>query len=213
MDIYPKVQPDLCNGEWKSVGITQGFNDPNNHEQLFKDFSARIPSASDLGIKNIICFSGNRYGISDESGLNHCAKGLEPVVKLADKYGMTVCMELLNSKVDHPDYQCDHTSWGVKLVDALGLDNFKLLYDIYHMQIMEGDIISTITANKDYIAHYHTGGVPGRAEIDKSQELNYEAIMNAIVSTGFKGYVAQEFVPKKQDPLASLREGILICDV
>jgi hydroxypyruvate isomerase len=122
-------------------------------------------------------------------------------------------MELLNSKVDHKDYQCDHTTWGVQLCDKLGAPNFKLLYDIYHMQIMEGDVIATIRKYKDYIAHYHTGGVPGRHEIDQSQELYYPAIMKAISETGFKGHVAQEFIPSKADPLASLKDSIQICDI
>ena len=195
------------------LGIENGFNDPKNHAQLKKDFLELIPKAADHGLKNIICFSGNRNGLDDEKGIENCSKGLEPVVKEAQKYNLNIVMELLNSKVDHHDYQCDHTSWGVALVDKLGADNFKLLYDIYHMQIMEGDIIATIQKYNKYIAHYHTGGVPGRNEIDETQELNYQAIMKAIRATGFQGYVAQEFIPKGKDPLASLRQGVSICDV
>ena len=196
-----------------ALGITRGFNDPKNHEQLLKDFTQAIPKAADAGFRNIICFSGNRNGISDETGLENCAIGLQHVVKVAQKHGITVCMELLNSKVNHPDYQCDYTRWGVALVDMVGSDNFKLLYDIYHMQIMEGDIIATIRKYKDYIAHYHTGGVPGRHEIDETQELYYPAIMKAIVETGFKGFVAQEFIPAGEDPLASLGAAVQLCDV
>jgi hydroxypyruvate isomerase len=138
---------------------------------------------------------------------------LEPVLKIAAKHNINVCMELLNSKVDHKDYQCDHTEWGVKLCEKTGSPNFKLLYDIYHMQIMEGDVIATIRKRHPYIAHYHTGGVPGRNEIDETQELYYPAIMRAIVATGFKGFVAQEFIPKRPDKLASLKQAIGICDV
>jgi hydroxypyruvate isomerase len=195
------------------LGIPKGFNDPANHEQLLKDFSDVIPKAADHGIKNVICFSGNRNGMDDKVGLENCARGLDPVVKLAQKYNINIVMELLNSKVNHPDYMCDHTPWGVALCEKLGAENFKLLYDIYHMQIMEGDIIATINKYHKYIAHYHTGGVPGRAEIDETQELYYPAIMRAIVKTGFKGFVAQEFIPKGADPLASLKAGVKICDV
>jgi hydroxypyruvate isomerase len=199
-------------GYASSVGLSKGFNDPSLHEQLLKEYTAAIPKAAEAGLKNVICFSGNRNGISDEQGLENCARGLEPVLKVAAKYNITVCMELLNSKVDHKDYQCDHTAWGVKLCEKSGSENFKLLYDIYHMQIMEGDVIATITKYKNYIAHYHTGGVPGRHEIDESQELFYPAIMRAIVNNGFKGFVAQEFIPAK-DPLTSLKAAVMLCDV
>jgi hydroxypyruvate isomerase len=195
------------------LGITQGFNDPKNHDQLLKDYADLIPRAVDHGLKNIICFSGNRNGIDDMTGVENCARGLEPVMKIAEKHNIFIAMELLNSKVNHPDYQCDHTTWGVALVDKVGSDHFKLLYDIYHMQIMEGDVIATIQKYHPYIRHYHTGGVPGRAEIDETQELYYPAIMRAILGTGYQGYVAQEFVPKGPDPIASLKEGMLICDV
>jgi hydroxypyruvate isomerase len=200
-------------GYGTSVGLNRGFNDPTLHEQLLKEYSAAIPKAADAGLKNLICFSGNRNGLSDEKGIENCAKGLDPVLKIAAKHNITIVMELLNSKVDHKDYQCDHTEWGVKLCEKTGADNFRLLYDIYHMQIMEGDVIATIRKHKNYIAHYHTGGVPGRHEIDESQELYYPAIMKAIAETGFKGHVAQEFIPSKSDPLASLNAAIKLCDI
>ena len=194
-------------------GLSKGFNDVSLHDQLLKDYTTNIPKAADAGLKNVICFSGNANGLRYEQGLENCAKGLEPVLKIAAKNNIAVCMELLNSKVDHKDYQCDHTEWGVKLCEKLGSPNFKLLYDIYHMQIMEGDVIATIKKHNKYIAHYHTGGVPGRNEIDETQELYYPAIMRAIVATGFKGFVAQEFIPKRPDKLASLKQGVGICDV
>jgi hydroxypyruvate isomerase len=195
------------------LGLTKGFNDLSMHEKLIKDYSENIPKAASAGLKSVICFSGNANGLSAEKGLENCARGLEPVMKVAEKYNINVCMELLNSKVDHKDYQCDHTEWGVQLCEKLGSPNFKLLYDIYHMQIMEGDVIATIRKHQKYIGHYHTGGVPGRNEIDETQELYYPAIMKAIVETGFKGYVAQEFIPKRPDKLASLKQGVGICDV
>src|SRR3546814_9335236 len=155
---------------------------------LISDWSSDVCS-SDL---QIICFSGNRRGLDDEQGIRHCAAGLQRLMSTAEKHGVTLVMELLNSKVNHPDYQCDHTVWGAALFDAIGSDRFKLLYDIYHMQIMEGDVIATIRKYHPYIAHYHTAGVPGRNEIDETQELNYPAIMRAIAETGFTGYVAQD---------------------
>lgn len=200
-------------GYGSSISLNRGFNDPALHEQLLKDYTVSIPKAADAGLKNLICFSGNRNGLTDEKGIENCAKGLDPVLKLAEKHNITIVMELLNSKVDHKDYQCDRTEWGVKLCEKTGSANFKLLYDIYHMQIMEGDVIATIRKHKNYIAHYHTGGVPGRHEIDESQELYYPAIMKAISETGFKGHVAQEFIPAKADPLASLNAAIRLCDI
>lgn len=195
------------------ASITDGFNDLNNHEDLQNSYKKLIVQAAENRIPNVIVFSGNKRGIDDERARENCAKGLDPLVKLAEKHNITLIMELLNSKVDHRDYQCDHTPWGVALVDKIGSPNFKLLYDIYHMQIMEGDVIATIRKYHPYIAHYHTGGVPGRNEINGSQELNYPAIMRAIVETGFKGYVAQEFIPTYEDKIAALKEGVLICDV
>jgi len=194
-------------------GLQKGFNNPAFHEQLLKDYSLNIPKASEAGLKNVICFSGNANGLSYEQGLENCARGLEPVMKIAEKYNLLVSMELLNSKVDHKDYQCDYTNWGVKLCEKLGSPNFKLLYDIYHMQIMEGDVIATIRKNIKYISHFHTGGVPGRHEIDDTQELYYPAIMKAIVDTGFTGFVAQEFIPANPKKLESLEKAVKICDV
>jgi hydroxypyruvate isomerase len=194
-------------------GIVKGLNRPENHDAILAYFEHALPAAAAAGAPNVICFSGNREGMGDEEGLQHCADGLKRIVPLAEKHGVTVCMELLNSRVDHHDYMCDHTAWGVELCKRVGSERFKLLYDIYHMQIMEGDLISHIREFHSYIAHYHTGGVPGRHEIDATQEINYPAVMEAILATGFKGYVAQEFIPSKPDKLASLAQGIRICDV
>ncbi len=194
-------------------GIVDGFNNPLLHDELVKSYTEVIPKAAAAGLTQIICFSGNRKGLDDEKGIENCAIGLKRLMPVAEKYKVAVVMELLNSKVNHPDYQCDHTEWGVALCDKVGSDSFKLLYDIYHMQIMEGDVIATIKKYQKYIAHYHTGGVPGRNEIDETQELNYPAIMKAIVETGYKGFVGQEFIPKREDKLASLKQGVQICDV
>jgi hydroxypyruvate isomerase len=195
------------------ISLTNGLNQPQLHPKLQEGYISLLGKAADHGIPSIICFSGNRNGMDDISGLENCARGLEPIVKEAEKSGVMVIMELLNSKVNHKDYQCDHTEWGVALAEKIGSPNFKLLYDIYHMQIMEGDIIATIKKHHKYIAHYHTGGVPGRNEIDQSQELYYPAIVRAIQETGFKGYIAQEFIPAKKDVLESLRQGVQICSV
>ena len=192
--------------------LTHGFNRQEHHAWLIPGYEQRIPAVANAGYPNVICFSGNRDGLDDEEGLEHCVTGLQQIMPLAERHGVTVCMELLNSKVDHKGYQCDHTAWGVELVDRVGSERFKLLYDIYHMQIMEGDVIRTIRDYHPYIAHYHTGGNPGRHEIDETQELNYSAIVRAIVETGFDGYIAQEFIPSR-DPLTSLREAVAICDV
>lgn len=196
-------------------GIPQGLNRVENHDRIVEFFEAHIPLVAQSGfrVKNIICFSGNRDGMDDEEGLENCKKGLQRIMPLAEKHKVTLCMELLNSKVDHPDYMCDHTSWGSELARRVGSDRFKLLYDIYHMQIMEGDMIRTIRENQQYIGHYHTAGVPGRNEIDQSQEIYYPAVMAAIAETGFDGYVAQEFIPKGNDKLGALAAGIKICDV
>lgn len=195
------------------LGLNKGFNDPSLHEKFLKDYSTSIPKAPAAGLKSVICFSGNANGLSAEQGIENCARGLAPVLKIAERHNILVQMELLNSKVDHKDYQCDHTQWGVKLVEKLGSPNFKLLYDIYHMQIMEGDVIATIRKYHTYIGHYHTGGVPGRNEIDETQELYYPAIMRAIAETGYTGFVGQEFIPKRPDKLASLKQGVEICDI
>jgi len=193
--------------------IVKGWNDPANHAQLIKDFTEVIPKMVQAGYKDVITFSGNRNGMDDETGLKNCAAGLKQVMPIAEKAGITIQMELLNSKVNHKDYMCDRSAWGVALCKAVGSPNFKLLYDIYHMQIDEGDVIHTIQDNHEYFGHYHTGGVPGRHEIDQTQELYYPAIMQAIVGTGFKGYVAQEFIPAKQDKILSLRQAVQTCDV
>jgi hydroxypyruvate isomerase len=195
------------------VSIENGFNEPENHEKLRKGYEGLINQAADDGLPNVICFSGNRRDISDEQGLEQCAIGLEPLVKQAEQRNIMLIMELLNSKVNHKDYQCDKTPWGVKLVEKIGSPNFKLLYDIYHMQIMEGDVIATIQKYHQHIAHYHTGGVPGRHEINETQELYYPAIIKAILETGYTGYLGQEFVPTWEDKLAALKEGVQICDV
>ncbi len=194
-------------------GITEGFNNPALHDELVTRYTELIPKAAAAGITQLICFSGNRRGLADEKGIENCAVGLKRLMGVAEQYKITLAMELLNSKVDHHDYQCDRTEWGVALCEKIGSDRFKLLYDIYHMQIMEGDVIATIRKHAKYISHYHTGGVPGRAEIDDTQELNYPAIMRAIVETGFKGYVGQEFIPRRPDKIASLKQGVTICDV
>ncbi len=195
------------------ASIEQGFNDADNHTSLIANYTALIKKAADEGISQVIVFSGNRNGISDHLGWENCATGLDPLVKLAEKLNITLSMELLNSRVNHEDYHCNHTEWGVALADKLGSPNFKLLYDIYHMQIMEGDIIATIEKYHPYISHYHTGGVPGRNEINQTQELNYPAIMKAIHKTGFDGFVAQEFIPTYTDKLMALAEGVQICDI
>jgi hydroxypyruvate isomerase len=195
------------------LGIERGFNDPKLHDELVASYEAIFPKLKAAGLDKIICFSGNRRGMSDEQGIINCAQGLKRLMPSAEKHGITMVMELLNSKVNHPDYQCDHTEWGVKLCKEIGSERFKLLYDIYHMQIMEGDVIATIKKHHKYIAHYHTAGVPGRNEIDTSQELYYPAIMKAIVETGYKGFVGQEFVPKHLPPIESLKQGIEICDI
>jgi hydroxypyruvate isomerase len=196
-----------------SHGINPGLNRKENHAKCLAAIRRSIEAAAEAGFPSVICFSGNRVaGLTDEEGLANCAIALKQVVGLAEKKGITLCMELLNSKVSHKGYMCDSTAWGVKLVQQVGSERLKLLYDIYHMQIDEGDIIRTIRQHADCIGHYHTGGVPGRNEIDETQELYYPAIMRAIVKTGFKGFVAQEFVPKR-DPLTSLAQAIRICDV
>lgn len=201
----------MCNGA--EINLTDGFNDPQYHATLQKNYTAMIPLVQKNGYANLICFSGNRKGKDEETGLRNCVEGLKPLLALAEKHKVVLCMELLNSKVNHKDYQCDRVEWGVELCKRLGSENFKLLYDIYHMQIMEGDIIRNITDYHQYIAHFHTGGIPGRNEIDDTQELYYPAVMKAIVATGFKGYVGQEFVPKNTDKIASLKAAIRICDV
>ncbi len=193
-------------------GIPKGFNRIENHEKLIADFETMIPKAASAGVPNLICFSGNREGQNDNEGMINCAAGLRKLMPTAEKYGVTIIMELLNS-YGHKDYQCDNTPWGAALCDMVGSERFKLLYDIYHMQIMEGNIIDNFTKYCRYIGHIHTGGVPGRHELDDTQELYYPAIMRAVLKTGYKGYVGQEFVPASEDKLESLRKCIQICDV
>ncbi|MCS3798111.1 hydroxypyruvate isomerase family protein [Niastella sp. OAS944] len=208
------VFSSMCNGA--EINLVDGWNDKKFHAQLIKNYTEMIPLVAKAGYKNLICFSGNRRGIDDETGWNNCAEGLKQIMSIAEKNNVIIVMELLNSKVNHKDYQCDKTAWGVELAKRIGSENFKLLYDIYHMQIDEGDVIRTIKDNHQYIAHYHTGGVPGRNEIDETQELYYPAIMKAILDTGFKGYVAQEFIPNRktnEEKLVSLEKAIKICDV
>jgi len=191
-------------------GITKAFNRLEHHDRLVQAYEQRLRETADAGFARLICFSGNRDGQDDETGLANCATGLQRLLPLAEKLSVTLCMELLNSKRNHKDYQCDHVAWGRELARRL---SSELLYDIYHMQIMEGDVCDTIRENHQYFDHYHTGGVPGRNEIDDTQELHYPRIMQAILATGYQGYVAQEFVPRQPDPLASLRQAVKICDV
>ncbi|MBX2842299.1 MAG: TIM barrel protein [Flammeovirgaceae bacterium] len=200
-------------GNGASLGITKGWNDLSLHDELVDRYTEIIPLAAKAGIKNVITFSGNRNGMDDDTGMINCAKGIRRIMSLAEQHNVTIVMELLNSKINHKDYMCDHTKWGAALCEMVGSEKMKLLYDIYHMQIMEGDVIRTIQENQQYIAHYHTGGVPGRNEIDDSQELYYPAIMKAILETGFDGFVAQEFIPAREDKLASLKQGVDICDI
>ncbi len=195
-----------------SHSIEKGLNRKENWEECLGKIRDGINASAEAGFPNVICFSGNRAGMSDEEGMRNCAEALKQVMSLAEEKRVTVCMELLNSKVDHKDYMCDHTEWGVGVCKLVGSERFKLLYDIYHMQIMEGDVIATIRKHKDYLGHYHTGGVPGRHEIDQSQELFYPAIIEAVIDTGFKGWLGQEFIPARE-PLASLAQAGRICDV
>lgn len=205
------LDSSMCNGA--EIGLVKGWNDPQYHSTLIKNYTEHIELVAAAGYKNLICFSGNRNGMDDETGMNNCLDGLKKILSLAEKKGVVVQMELFNSKVDHKDYMADKSEWGVALCKKIGSPNFKLLYDIYHMQINEGDVIRTIQQNHEWFGHYHTAGVPGRNEIDETQELFYPAIMNAIVATGFKGYVAQEFIPLKKDKIASLADAIKVCDV
>ncbi|MCR5889883.1 TIM barrel protein [Hymenobacter sp. J193] len=205
------LDSSMCNGA--EINLTDGFNDPQFHARLQKQYAELIPQVAKAGYRNLICFSGSRRGKTDEQGWANCVTGLKPLLKLAEQHNVVLVMELLNSKIDHKDYQCDRTAWGVELAKRLGSEHFKLLYDIYHMQVNEGDVIRTLTEFHPYIAHYHTAGVPGRHELNDAQELNYPAIMRAIRATGFKGYVAQEFIPQQPDKLASLRQAVQLCDV
>ena len=205
------IHASMCWGA--GLGIEKGWNDPQYHQELIADYKRVIPLVAEGGYTNLICFSGNRNGMNDMVGLRNCAKGLKEIIPLAEEHGVVIQMELLNSKVNHKDYMCDKSEWGVSLCETIGSDNFKLLYDIYHMQIMEGDIIRNIQDYHQYYGHYHTGGNPGRHEIDETQEIFYPAVMKAILETGYTGHVAQEFVPSWEDKIAALKQGVTICDV
>jgi len=192
--------------------IPRGFNDPANHDFLVGELERALPLAAQQGIPNLIAMFGNRQGRSDAQGIEACVTGLRRVAPLAEHHGVTICVELLNSKVDHHDYQGDHTAFGAQVMEGINSPRVKLLYDIYHMQIMEGDVIRTIRQHANHIGHFHTGGVPGRHELDDTQELNWHAIARAIADTGFTGFMAHEFVPTR-DPLRSLREAVETCTV
>jgi hydroxypyruvate isomerase len=192
--------------------IPSGWNRKENHDRLEKQMQATIAAAAQAKLPNVITFSGNRAGLSDQEGKENCIAGLRRVKKIAEDQGVTVCMELLNSKIDHKDYQCDHTSWGVDVIKGVDSPRVKLLYDIYHMQIMEGDIIRTIRQNIQYIGHFHTGGVPGRHELDETQELQWRSIAKAIADLNFQGFVGHEFLPAR-DPMTSLRQAVELCTV
>jgi hydroxypyruvate isomerase len=203
----------LCSMGYGGGGeIASAMNRAENHGKIEEAFRKSIPQAARLGVANVITFSGNRAGMSDEEGAKNCVAGLNRVKKIAEDHGVTICMELLNSKVDHKDYMCDHTAWGVRVMQEVNSPRVKLLYDAYHMQIMEGDLIRTITQNIEWIGHFHTGGVPGRHELDDKQEVQWDGVMRGIAGTNFAGYVAHEFVPTG-DPLTSLRRAVDLCDV
>jgi hydroxypyruvate isomerase len=192
--------------------IPDALNRTENHDAIEAAFRKNIPIAAKAGVPNVITFSGNRRGMSDDEGARNTILGLNRLKKIAEDNGVNICMELLNSKHDHHDYMCDHTAWGVRVLKEVDSPRIKLLYDIYHMQIMEGDLITTIRENIQYLGHFHTGGVPGRHELDNTQEITYVAVMNAIADLNFSGYVAHEFVPA-HDPLTSLRQAVDLCDV
>jgi hydroxypyruvate isomerase len=208
------IYSSMCNGA--EIGLTKGWNDKKYHETLIKNYTEHIDLVSKAGYKNLICFSGNRNGMDDETGMKNCVEGLKQIMSLAEKNNVIIQMEVFNSKVDHKDYMADKSLWAVELCNKIGSPNFKILYDIYHMQINEGDVIRTINDHHVYFGHYHTAGVPGRHEINETQELYYPAIMEAIVKTGFKGYVAQEFMPTgktNEEKIAALKDAIKRCDV
>jgi hydroxypyruvate isomerase len=203
----------VCSMAYAGGGeIPSAMNRVENHARIEEGFRKYIPLAAKTGVSNVITFSGNRNGMSDDEGAKNTIAGLNRVKKIAEDHGVTICMELLNSKVDHHDYMCDHTAWGVQVVQSVNSPRVKLLYDIYHMQIMEGDLVRTIQKNIDWIGHFHTGGVPGRHELDGTQEVQWDGVMRGIAATNFRGFVAHEFVPAR-DPLTSLREAADLCDV
>lgn len=192
--------------------IADALNRIENHAAIEAAFRKNIPLAAKAGVPNVITFSGTRRGMSDEEGARNTVTGLNRLKPIAEDNGVTICLELLNSKVNHPDYMADHTAWGARVMHEVNSPHVKLLYDVYHMQIMEGNLIDTIRANIGVLGHFHTGGVPGRHEINDSQEIQYRAVMQAIAATGFSGYVAHEFEPTG-DPVASLRQAVEICAV
>jgi hydroxypyruvate isomerase len=203
----------VCSMAYAGGGeIGSAMNRVENHARIEEGFRKYIPLAAKAGVPNVITFSGNRAGMSDDEGAKNTIAGLNRVKKIAEDHGVTICMELLNSKVDHKDYMCDHTVWGVQVVQAVNSPNVKLLYDIYHMQIMEGDMVRTIQQNIQWLGHFHTGGVPGRHELDGTQEVQWDGVMRGIAAANFHGYVAHEFVPTR-DPLTSLRQAVDLCDV
>ena len=215
-DILKKhgIYSSMCNGA--EISLIDGWNDKKNHATLIKNYTEHIELVAKAGYKNLICFSGNRRGMNDEIGMQNCADGLKQIMGSAEQKGVVIQMELFNSKVDHADYMCDKSAWGIALCKKIGSPNFKLLYDIYHMQINEGDVIRTIKNNHQYFGHYHTAGVPGRNEIDETQELFYPAIMKVILATGYKEYVAQEFIPTGKtnaEKAKALKYAIKKCDV
>lgn len=208
------LDSSMCNGA--ELSLEDGWGDARFHAGLVERYLNHIDLVSQAGYTNLICFSGNARGMSPEQGLQNAEAGLKQVVAHAEAKGVVLQMELFNSKIDHPDYLCDNSAWGIELCRRLDSPNFKLLYDIYHMQISEGDVIRTIRENHHFFGHYHTAGVPGRHEIDDTQELNYAAICRAIRDTGFKGYIAQEFLPDRasqQEKIESLQAAIQLCDV
>jgi hydroxypyruvate isomerase len=207
----------ICTMAYAGGGeIKEALNRPEHHAAIEAAFRTNIPLAAKAGVPNVITFSGNREGMPDDEGARNTIVGLNRVKKIAEDNGVVICLELLNSKVNHPDYMADHTAWGVRVMEAVNSPRVKLLYDIYHMQIMEGDLITTILANlapnAAWIGHFHTGGVPGRHELDDSQEVQWDGVMRAIAGTGFTDYVAHEFIPKR-DPMTSLRAAVDLCDV
>jgi hydroxypyruvate isomerase len=208
----PKPYGLLCTmgNSWGTIPV--GFNRPDHHEKLVADGEAYIPRAAAAGVTKIVVFSGNRAGLSDGEGIANCIAGLKRLTPTAERHGVVLCMEMLNSKVDHKDYHADHTAWAVEVAKGINSPSFRLLYDIYHMQVMEGDVIATIKANLPWIAHFHTAGVPGRHELDATQELNYRGIAEAIANTGYAGVFAHEFMPVR-DGIRSLQEAVQLCAV
>ncbi len=209
----PRRHGLICTMGYAGGGeIPEALNRPEHHAAIEAAFRTNIPLAAKAGVPNVITFSGNRKGMADEEGARNTVAGLNRVKKIAENNGVTICLELLNSKVNHPDYMADHTAWGARVMQEVNSPNVKLLYDVYHMQIMEGDLIDTIRKNIAWIGHFHTGGVPGRHELDNTQEVQWDSVMRVIAESGFTGYVAHEFIPLR-DPMTSLRAAVDLCDV